>query len=239
MLSRGSGTLLDSRNMVMQDCKRTPVTGAVAAGRKSLLWSNSSFDLFSAPERSNVTQWVWLLGDKRAISRPGSGTRCSAAPYAPATFLHHQLGSRRERTWEWLEKKSLQRPETKRELTLQMTSRCLLLEKELSCRQWSTSSCQRLHFTWKSVNVCAPPGWRKTAECPDVKTAVSISSPICANVTSVLHQHDNRPVSRLSYLGFFIQNKVSTLWTNRQVQLQKNNFIFSKNGQIKVENPTL
>lgn len=45
-----------------------------------------------------------------------------------------------------------------------MTSKCLLLEKEPSCRQWSTSSCQRLHFTWKSVNVCAPPGWRKMAE---------------------------------------------------------------------------
>lgn len=43
-------------------------------------------------------------------------------------------------------------------LTLQMTSRCLLLANELSCRQRSTSSCQCLHFTSNSVSVCVPPG---------------------------------------------------------------------------------
>lgn len=73
--------------------KQTPVTRAVAVGRKLLVWSNSGVDLVSVPERSNVTQWVWLLGEKRAISWPGSGTRCSAVPYAPAEFLHRQLGS--------------------------------------------------------------------------------------------------------------------------------------------------
>lgn len=56
MLSRGSGTLLDSRNMVMQDCERAPVTSAVAGGRKSPVWSNSSVDLLCVPEHSNAAQ---------------------------------------------------------------------------------------------------------------------------------------------------------------------------------------
>lgn len=114
----------------------------------------------------------------------------------------------------------------KRSLTLQMTSRCLLLENELSCRQWSTSSCQRLHFTWKSVNVCAPPGWRKTAEWSDVKSNICLLQsasrfmqmlPLCyTDIITGLYI-----ISKFSYLGFFIQNKGSTFWTNQQIQLQK------------------
>lgn len=166
MLSRGSGTLLASRNMVMQDCKGTAVTRAAAVGRKPLPWSSGSLDRLGVPGRSNVTQWVWLSGDRRATSWPGSGTRCSAGPYAPAKFLHRQLGSTVKRVnLEVTGVKVSNEPRQEGSLTLQMTSKCLLLEKEPSCRQWSTSSCQRLHFTWKSVNVCAPPGWRKTAEC--------------------------------------------------------------------------
>lgn len=102
----------------------------------------------------------------------------------------------------------------KRPLTLQMTSRCLLLEKELSCRQWSTSSCHRLHLTWKSVNVCAPPGWRKTAECSDVK-----NHQLCFNRLPDLCK--------------------CYLWTNQQIQLHKQILSAVKNGQIKVENHTL
>lgn len=201
MLSRGSGTLLDSRNMVMQDWEGTPVTRAGAVGRTSLVWSNSSAHLLCVPERSNATQWAWLLGDRRAISWPGSGTRCSAVPYVPAKFLHRQPGSEAKRRYVGMAgvEVGVTSPHKKGSLTLQMTSRCLLVEKELSCRQWSTSSCQRLHFTWKSVNVCAPPGWRKTAECSHV------SASIYANGTSALHQHNNWPIYYFnSRLGFHI-----------------------------------
>lgn len=84
MLSRGSGTLLESRNTVRHDWKRQTRWMWL----KGEEWREPPLCEWDAPVRRSAAQWVWPTGGHRGVASPGSGTRCPAAPWVPARCLH-------------------------------------------------------------------------------------------------------------------------------------------------------
>lgn len=140
-------------------------------------------------------------------------------------FIASQDLQWRECTWECLESRSLSGPETKtvtdladdfqvfvagKGAILEAVIHLLVPEAPLHMKICQCLCATRLKRQ-QNIRMSKPPFVLQSA------SRFMQMLPLCyTNIITGLYT-----ISKLSYLGFFIQNKDSTFWTNQQIQLQK------------------